>query len=207
MSYQQLVQPNLATVGRIGYCLEYARKCFGAGVVEPNAWVAWQNTQFHHLDANIPADVCVPMWYSYINQGVNLGHVTISVPGKGIYSSPWQQGTDHAVLPSIAEVERIYGVKYVGWSEDISKVRVIKEQDMPTQKQVLDHFHAYDVLGKLPNGDPSQDQLDYYSTHDWSVLYSDLLNYNHDRRDELQAAASVKYAPVTEQLFTKLTKS
>jgi len=59
-------------------------------------------------------------------------------------------------------------------------------ETMPTQKQVLDHFNAYGVKGKLANGDPSQEQLDYYSTRPWSVLYVDLLTFNHDRRLELE---------------------
>lgn len=128
MSYLQLVQPNLSAQGRIGYCLEYAENFFKiphGGI--PNAWTDWLGSKHPHLDRNIPPDVSVPMWYSYINQGVNLGHVTISVPGKGIYSSPWKQGTTSAVLTSIAEVEQIYGVRYVGWSEDISNIRVVEE--------------------------------------------------------------------------------
>ena len=137
MQYKQLVTPNFSTVGQVGYCLQYARECFGAPAVEPNAWTAWLNTQFKHEDADLPTDVSIPMWYSYEENGEQLGHVTINVPGVGIYSSPWEQGTTHAVLPSIAEVERIYGVEYVGWSEDISKVRVIEGGDMPlTHDQV-----------------------------------------------------------------------
>lgn len=129
MSYIQLVQIVLTIRGRIGYCLEYARMVCGAPVVESNAWNAWNATKFKHLDRNLP-NVCVPVWFSYIENGVNLGHVVWWVPGVGFYSSPWQQGTDHAVLSSIEEVERIYHCKYVGWSEDISNVRVAKEGSM-----------------------------------------------------------------------------
>ncbi len=83
-------------------------------------------------------------------------------------------------------------ITYAHLSEVKVKVgQVIKGESMdkPTQKQVYDHFHAYDVKGDLANGDPSQKQLDYYSGNSWSVLYLDLLNYNHDRRKELEAVA------------------
>lgn len=138
----QIVQPNLSASGRIAWCLEYAGpKVFGTTYIpNPNsAWQAWQETKNKHQDANLPQDVAVPMWYSYSadldGKGVkNWGHVTVNVPGQGIYSSPWQAGTTHAVLPSIAEVERIYGAKYVGWSEDILNINVVEGNDMTKEQ-------------------------------------------------------------------------
>lgn len=128
---KQLVAPNLSAVGRIGYCLEYMARVYGTTQVAPYAWVAWQQTQFKHTGP-IPTDVSVPCWFSYYVNGINEGHVVASVPGKGFYSSPWKQGTTHAVLTSIAEVERIYGVKYVGWSEDILSKRIVEGGNMAT---------------------------------------------------------------------------
>lgn len=142
----QLVQPNLSIIGRIAWCLEYTRKMFGAPVVEPTAWSAWEASQFKHFDA-VPTDVAVPCWFEYPVGSQGPGHVVDSVPGKGFYSSPYstyttaqyQQGNNtRAVLPSIAEVERLYHCKYVGWSEDISGVRVVMEgDDMQSQIEEL----------------------------------------------------------------------
>lgn len=129
---QQLVQPNLSVVGKSGWCLDYARRVFGAGVVEATAWQGWENAKYKHTDG-LP-NVSVPVWFDYWQDGIRYGHVAVYVPGQGVYSSPWQTTYGHAVLSSVQEVERIYGVKYVGWSEDISNVRVaIGEEMIPDQ--------------------------------------------------------------------------
>lgn len=122
----QLVNPNLNAVGRIGYCLEYQANLWGTTHTEPYAWTAWLNTELPRYDTP-PTDVSYPLWFSYFVNGLNEGHVVSYVPGQGYYSSPWELGTTHAVLPSIAEVERIYGVTYIGWSEDILNLRVVEE--------------------------------------------------------------------------------
>jgi hypothetical protein len=78
------------------------------------------------------------MFYSYEQGGIEKGHVTVNVPGHGIYSSPYQKGTSHAVMSSIAEVEKHYGVKYLGWTEDLNGVRVVEPvAAAPTSKHPL----------------------------------------------------------------------
>lgn len=198
----QLVSPNLSIVGQIGYCLSYARQCFGAAAVEPNAWVAWNNTKFKHTDA-LPADVCVPMWYSYVLNGENLGHVTINVPGQGIYSSPWKSSQTHAVLSSIAQVEQIYGVKYVGWSEDISNVKVVQGDSMPTADEVKSAFRQYNVNGEdgTPQT-PTANQLAYYTGSPWTKLLDDLLHYVSNRESQEVSAANGVNASLQSQLDT-----
>lgn len=125
----QLVQPNLNTVGKIGYCEEYAEDFFSITAKSPTAWAAWLNTK-QRGTGNMPTDVTVFMWYSYIVNGVNEGHVTINVPSVGrIFSSPYQAGTTHAELGSIQEVEQKYDVDFVGWSYDINGVVVAEEDD------------------------------------------------------------------------------
>lgn len=130
MSYIQLVAPDLSVVGHIAYCLEYADNVAGLSNGEYSAWIAWQNTQFPHTDP-IPTDVAVPCWFEYYSGGVNLGHVVWSIQGQQFYSSPYKQTIGHNVMNSIAEVEQLYGVKYVGWSEDISGLKVVTEGDLP----------------------------------------------------------------------------
>jgi len=127
----QLVEPNLNTVGTSGWCLAYAQNMFGAPAIEPNAWSAWLNTQYKHAEG-LP-NVAVPCWFDGAD---GEGHVVVYVPSQGFYSSPYNTSTTHAVLSSIAEVERIYGVGYVGWSEDIETLRVAKENKVASQDQV-----------------------------------------------------------------------
>lgn len=128
MAWQQLVKPNLSIVGKVGWCLEYARKVYGAPAVEPTAWDGWQRAKFKHANQSFPP-VDVPVWFTFFQGGVNYGHVAVRLSNGQIYSSPWKAGTTHAVLGSIAELERIYGAKFVGWTEDISNVRVVANKE------------------------------------------------------------------------------
>lgn len=144
---KQLVEPNLNQAGRIGWCLQFARQAYGAPVREPSAWVAWLASN-QRTDA-VPTDVKVPLWFSYIENGVNLGHVVISVPGRGYLSSPWKQGTTQAWLSSISEVERIYKCQYVGWSEDISGVTVVGDE-MVVDKNNLKYLYM-GIYGQDPS--------------------------------------------------------
>lgn len=126
----QLVPPDLTVEGTIAYCLEYAAKVFHCTTGMYSAWDAWKSTLYPHHDP-IPTDVSVPVWFDYYTDGYRYGHVAVSVPGKGFYSSPYNKPTGHNVLSSISEIERLYGVKYVGWSEDILERRVVKKgEDM-----------------------------------------------------------------------------
>lgn len=165
---QQLVQPNLSVVGKSGWCLDYARRVFGAGVVEATAWQGWENAKYKHTDG-LP-NVSVPVWFDYWQDGIRYGHVAVYVPGQGVYSSPWQTTYGHAVLNSVQEVERIYGVKYVGWSEDISNVRVASgEEEMITDINILNSLYQ-----RYRGRNASQPEIDQFlgkaSYHDIITL-------------------------------------
>lgn len=202
MPYTQLVQPDLTIVGKVGYCLEYARKMFHAPAVEPTAWKAWEAAQYKHPDRNYPVDASELLWFSYWLDGVNFGHVVVNVPGQGLYSSPYKSGTTHAVLSSIAEVERLYGAKYVGWSEDISKVRVI-EGDFMTEaeydayaRRILTLGMFLTVPGDAPDRQPTTQEvvdtinglksdpiayIDYLTnTSPWGVAWNKVKHYDGD---------------------------
>lgn len=142
---RQLIAPNLSTTGKVGLCLAYARQVFGVGAVYPTAWQGWLNVKYRHTDA-IPGDVAVPLWFSGAG---GAGHVAIHVPGKGIYSSPYKSGQAYAVLSSIAEIERIYKVKYVGWSEDINNVRVVTQEEIMNNGDVVNIYRT--LLGRDPD--------------------------------------------------------
>ncbi|MFI8694229.1 hypothetical protein [Dietzia maris] len=87
-----------------------------------------------HSDWNIPSGVYVPIWFDGYWNGARYGHVAIYKDGV-VWSSPFTNKGTHDRIGSIAEVERIYGMKYIGWSEDIGGTRVIeqlKEVNVPT---------------------------------------------------------------------------
>jgi len=139
MSYQQLVQPNLDTgTGRVGYCLAKQDDVWGAPHIYPTARAAWDAAQYRHPGEEPPDGVAVLMWWDYLNpanNGNNDGHVASSLGDGTILSSPYKAGTTQAILPSRAELERIYSsngkypLTYLGWSEDIANVRVAQPQE------------------------------------------------------------------------------
>ena len=138
----QLVSPNLGQTSLAGWCLWFARVAFGAPAVEASAWAGWLNTKYRHGDWNLP-NVAVPVWFQsygdYDGSGVvkNWGHVAIFVPGRGVLSSPitWNgpgQQWYNSISELAAAINRILPnsrTVYVGWSEDISNVRVAKEDN------------------------------------------------------------------------------
>ena len=138
-TYKQLVSPNTNVTDGIGWCLRYARNMFGAPTGAATAWKAWERAQFKHANRDIPANVSVLLFFSYFEKGVNYGHVVVSVPGKGLYSSPYKSGTGSAVLKSIEEVERLYHCKFVGWTEDVNGKRVVEAITEPVPPPVQGH--------------------------------------------------------------------
>ncbi len=113
-------------------CLEYVQNAFGAGWSGSYALDGWnRNTVFNHDDWNIPKGVYVPIWFDGYWNGARYGHVAIYKDGV-VYSSPWTQANaainKHDVLGSIGDVERIYRMTYIGWSEGIGGTRVIEKK-------------------------------------------------------------------------------
>lgn len=178
----QLVRPNYNVIGVIGDCLKYVNDSINTPQSQrlPCATDAWNKTKFRHLDMNFPPDVIVPVWFSYFANigGVykDWGHVCWHDPKLGFVSSPWQRGTTKAIIGSLSELIRIYSdnganpMKLLGWSEDISNVRVVQEDDVhyPTPAEVKQYF--------AEAGHPcSQHNIDTYGKKDISWLYHDLL--------------------------------
>lgn len=168
----QLIEPDLTAKGTIGNCLRYARNVFKQPAKYPTAWSNWDASKTKHRDRNYP-QLSVPLWFSYFQNGKNMGHVVVYVPGKGFYSSPWQKGTTHAVLSSIAEIERIYHCNYVGWTEDIEGTKVVGGDAMVT-KTGLNVIYRF-LLGQSPTDFARKNLLNKVSFDDAynSVLQSD----------------------------------
>lgn len=156
----QLIQPDLTVVAPAGMCLNYAQKVYHVPHKYDSAWANWEASPTKHTDA-IPTDVAVPCWFSYSARiaGIykNWGHVVVSVPGKGFYSSPYADRIGFDVLKSIAEIERKYSiggtVKYVGWTEDIADVKVVEGDDMKANKTILTKLWVGYGMGTYPAAD------------------------------------------------------
>ena len=166
MSYRQVKTPNLDPViyqgGKIlynwlGWCLAYVQTAFGAGWSGSTAWDGWVNrTSGKHADWNIPKGVYVPIWFDGYWNGQRLGHVAIYKDGK-IWSSPYTNKPYADVIGSIAEVERIYGMKYVGWSEFVGPTRVI---EFVNNNITLAQLNA--LFAEILERQPDQPAINYY---------------------------------------------
>lgn len=124
MSDIQLKAPNLNIIGQSGWCLQYVTEIFGAMGHGANsnttAISEWNSAAYKHPGVNPPADVAVPVWFSYNGPS---GHVAVSVPGKGVYST---SAVGDKVFSSVEALVNWMGegFKYLGYSEDINTVRV-----------------------------------------------------------------------------------
>lgn len=146
MAWKQLRSPDLSVKGYAGLCLNYARRVYHVAPRYANAWQAWSNSK-QHKTRTLPK-TSVPLWFSYVRYGVNLGHVVVYVPGKGLYSSPIAGG--RTKFSSLAELERLVSnIHYVGWSEDINKVAVVKPVPSPAPTPIYHVVRKGETLGGI----------------------------------------------------------
>ncbi len=140
MSYKQLAEPNVDITEKAGLCLQFSRRGFGATKIEDTAYDAFQNTQFKHFDRNFPEGVSFPVWFEWwgsikwsdgVTRTQRYDHVAIRHKDGKIYSSPLT-GVGRSVFNSVDELARAFGagMKFYAWTEDISNVRVIEEEEM-----------------------------------------------------------------------------
>jgi len=183
---RQLIQPNLLAVGYPDYCLAYVEAVFNAPNIKPSAWEAWEACEFPHTDP-IPNDVSVPVWFSWTGtvdgETRNWGHVAVSTP-NGVYTNPLS-GSGHKVFASVPALASAYGVTYVGWSEDVSTLKVIGD-DMAHITTEMRVALALGTIGTQPQ-DPGEvgwdGKEDQQSFDDMITKYSSL---GQARQVELQ---------------------
>jgi hypothetical protein len=173
MAWQQLRQPNLdpyivqpnehggiyTLTDWYGWCLAYVQTALGTGWGGNYAWDCWNNhTVNKHDDRNLPSGVYVPIFFSgYHGQG----HTAIYKDGE-VWSSPITHKPYADTWGSIAEVERSYGVTFVGWAEGMGGTTVIQwHDDAPAIPMV-----TLDQLTQLYNDyltrSPDQSGIDTY---------------------------------------------
>lgn len=104
-----------------GMCLKHARQSYNVPARFGHARLAWQNTQFRHVQSNLNGvPVGAPIWMD--RNGSQFGHVAIFV-GNGRMAT-----TDSAQrLTQVVAVQSWLnaGWRILGWSQDINGVRVI----------------------------------------------------------------------------------
>lgn len=135
--WRQVITPNVNVSAELGMCLSYVQRAFGVGWSGSYALDAWnRNSQFNHQDRNMPSGVYVPVFFTGYWNGFNYGHVVVYKDGI-CYSSPYTYKSTYDQLGNIETVERIYGMKFLGWSEGLAGSRIIEYQEATNMANII----------------------------------------------------------------------
>jgi hypothetical protein len=103
-------------------CLGFVRTRFGLPKVESSAIEAWRLAQHkHRYDRHPPAGV--PVFWSGGSRG--HGHVAVSL-GHGMIVSTDIPYTGHVARTYLSAPGRRWGLRYLGWTEDLEGVRIYR---------------------------------------------------------------------------------
>ncbi|MBO1267097.1 coiled-coil domain-containing protein [Arthrobacter cavernae] len=202
-----IYQGNVMLTSWLGYCLAFAQTAFGAGWAGPDAWTSWSTkTTVRHADRNWPLNVYFPIWFDGWWAGKRYGHVAIAYwngSALKIWSSPISNKPYADTWTSIAQVEKNYGMTYVGWSEDVGGTRVIeaiieppKGGDMVTNEDQLNRL--YDGVLRRPRG--AGEGNDVYLGKDSGFVFDDL--YKSGERAKRLAQEANERAQLGSQINT-----
>jgi hypothetical protein len=105
----------------IGMCQQFTRSAFGVPAYYGSAALAWRMAAHRHPGRPSAAPANVPGFFTGGSRG--FGHAVVML-GRGLCrSTDWP----HAYSVSTArviDIERVWGLHYVGWTEDINRVQV-----------------------------------------------------------------------------------
>lgn len=142
MAWKQLVDLDLGVKVMSTWCLSLARQVCRAPAREATAHHAWIATKHKHSATEPLPDVPVVVWIGHYAtyytaeagwETKEWGHVVVWVPGRGFISSPGAGDyPSQEWLPTLDAVVKRFGRNkqgtstgtYLGWSEDISGVRI-----------------------------------------------------------------------------------
>ena len=163
--FVQVATPNVNVSGTSGWCLQYVDDAVKAPQTHraPSAQQSWNNAVANktaHPNEEPPNNVWVPVYYTIENgQYAGYGHVAWYYSDGNttkIYDSEYASGKRNKPYGSGAELISFMGWKmtYLGWSEVVDGVRVIKpkpiEKPKPQEKEEvnLDMYVIYNSNNK-----------------------------------------------------------
>jgi hypothetical protein len=131
--YTQLVLPNLYVEDQAGFSLRHVQTCFGVPHKHSYAWVAWEATEHKHPMEDLP-NAYVPVWFSSITsssvmENFNQGHVLLWDPiTQSLVGTPMSGYGQRSYTIDMVEKHSGGKTKYVGWSEDLNGLRIVKKE-------------------------------------------------------------------------------
>lgn len=164
MAYEELRQPNLSVTGHAGYCLSVQQDVWGTPHLYATAKDAYDAAQFKHPGELPPEGIHALCYWTYTEGGIPYWHVATRTPDGRVFSSPFNVSYGNEWFSSIdamtARIRRIYpACQYVAWVEDLSNVRLVKEDDMNTDAIKDDDIDILRILHSELGG------WDFNATH------------------------------------------
>lgn len=204
MAYVQAVSPDLNTVGNVGWCLKFVEDAYNTPHLGATATDAWHATASPHPGENPPLEVQVPLWFSYIENGLDFGHVVINVPGRGLLSSPFKQDGTQVWFSSIAQCEATLNCHYLGWSEDLATIQLIEGEDMVDDagaRLILSSSMFLAQNGDTPDRQPTKEEVENLIGRTYADALTQVMSYQPWKNNY----AKVKYYDAdTQAKATKL---
>lgn len=116
--------------GGAGWCKRETRSAYGVPSDGSNdATEAWSRTTRRHSTATVPPRGSVVWWTGGRN---GHGHVAISL-GDGRIRTTDLPSSGRWGTARLSDPERLWGLRYMGWSEDIDGVRVFVPPKPPAK--------------------------------------------------------------------------
>ncbi len=112
-------QKDRRTNGWRGYCLKFSRMAAGAPGGTYDAVTAWKQAKYRHSTGTPPRGSFV--FWSGGRSG--HGHIAVSAGGGDVYSTDLHT-SDYVGRVPISLVHQRWGLKYLGWTEDVNRVRI-----------------------------------------------------------------------------------
>lgn len=156
MENKQLTVLNPNHFGKPYYCLAYAYSFLGAKPKYECAYDSWKYNSDKNYGYDYPKDVAVPLyfsWYGTIDgEYKNWGHCAVSYNNK-IYSGPRVIHKDEGreIFNTIAEVEKAYGAKYLGYSSIINDIKVYELEKNNDIKYIVKKGDTLSSVANLYN--------------------------------------------------------
>ena len=187
---QQLREPNLSVKGQAGWCLSVAQDVWGVPHIYPKAIDAWNASSVYNHPNEQPPNAKVVVYWTYVESGIQYGHIATWIPGQGVYSSPfdvsygsqWFAGIDE-VTARIRRLDR--NCVYLGWSEALSGVRLVSNTVTNTGGSTVDTIKSmyWRLMGRQADDGGIAHYTEQVRLNGWEFVYNDLKNSNEGQAD------------------------